>query len=95
MPAYTVCFSPMKSKTLLTLVACIFAASFFSGCSTQKTRTGRNNSLLGGLVTYNTGSYAPVHTNTVDWDLTQWLGRVNPSGTEIGLGYGALTAHDY
>lgn len=85
----------MKSKTLLTLVACILAASFFSGCSTQKTRTGRNNSFLGGLVTYNTGYYQPVGSNTIDVDATQFLGRLNPSGTQLGLGYGLITAHDY
>lgn len=85
----------MKSKTLLTLVACVITASFFSGCSTQKTRTGRNNSFLGGLVTYNTGYYQPVTPNTIDVDATQLLGRVNPSGTQLGLGFGLITAHDY
>jgi hypothetical protein len=85
----------MKSKTLLTLVVCAAAASVFSGCSTQKTRTGRNNSFLGGLFAYNTGSYQPVGVNTVDVDATQFLGRVNPSGTNLSIGYGALTMHDY
>lgn len=85
----------MKSKTLLALAACAVAASFFSGCSTQKTRTGRNNSFLGGLVTYDTGSYKPVGPNTVDIDGTQFLGRVNPSGTQVGFLWGAFTFHDY
>jgi hypothetical protein len=85
----------MKSKTLLTLAICAVTAALFSGCSTQKTRTGRNNSLLGGLVTYNTGSYLPVTGNTIDVDATQYLGRVNPSGTQVSLGWGAVTAHDY
>lgn len=85
----------MKSKTLLTLAICAVAASVFSGCSTQKTRTGRNNSFLGGLVTYNTGSYAPVGTNTIDVDATKFLGRVNPSGTQASLGWGLITTHDY
>jgi len=85
----------MKSKTLLTLVICAAAASLFSGCSTQKTRTGRNNSVLGGLVTFNTGYYQPVGPNTVDVDATQFLGRVNPSGDQLSLGWGALTFTDY
>ncbi len=85
----------MKSKTLLTLAICAVAASLFSGCSTQKTRSGRNNSFLGGLVVYNTGSYLPVGNNTVDVDATQFLGRVNPSGDQFSLGYGAITLRDY
>jgi hypothetical protein len=85
----------MKSKTLLTLAICAVAASLFSGCSTQKTRSGRNNSFLGGLVTYNTGSYLPVGNNTIDVDATQFLGRVNPSGTQASIGWGVLTLRDY
>jgi len=85
----------MKSKSLLTLAICAVAASLFAGCSTQKTRTGRNNSILGGLVSYNTGSYQLVGPNTVDADATQFLGRVNPSGTQLSLGWGAVTMHDY
>ncbi|MDF3057989.1 MAG: hypothetical protein K0R17_2204 [Rariglobus sp.] len=85
----------MKSKTLLTLAICAVAASLFAGCSTQKTRTGRNNSLLGGLVSYNTGSYLPATPNTVDVDATDFLGRVNPSGDELSLGWGALRLQDY
>jgi hypothetical protein len=86
----------MKSKTLLTLAICAVAASLFSGCSTQKTRTGRNNSFLGGLFVYNTGSYLPTAPTTlVDVDATQFLGRVNPSGTQASFGWGAITLHDY
>jgi hypothetical protein len=85
----------MKSKTLLTLAICAVAASLFAGCSTQKTRTGRNNSILGGLISYNTGSYHTVGNNTVDADATQFLGRVNPSGDQLSLGWGAVTMHDY
>jgi outer membrane protein assembly factor BamE (lipoprotein component of BamABCDE complex) len=85
----------MKSKTFLTLAICAVAASLFSGCSTQKTRTGRNNSFFGGLVSYNTGSYMPVGPNSVDVDATQFLGRVNPSGDQLSFGYGALNLRDY
>jgi len=85
----------MKSKTLLTLVVCAIAASLFSGCSTQKTRTGRNNSVLGGLFTYDTGSYKPVSNTTMDIDGTQLLGRVNPSGTQVSAFWGVVTLHDY
>lgn len=85
----------MKSKTFLTLAICAVAASLFAGCSTQKTRSGRNNSLLGGAIVYNTGSYLPVGSNTVDADATQFLGRVNPSGDQLSLGFGALTIRDY
>jgi uncharacterized lipoprotein YajG len=85
----------MKSKTFLTLAICAAAASLFAGCSTQKTRTGRNNSFLGGLFTYNTGSYAPVSNTTIDVDSTQFLGRVNPSGTQVSALWGTVTFHDY
>lgn len=85
----------MKSKTLLTLAICAVAASLFSGCSTQKTRTGRNNSFLGGLFVYNTGSYLPVNPNTIDIDATQYLGRINPSGTKVSALWGTVTLHDY
>ena len=85
----------MKSKTLLTLSICAIAASLFSGCSTQKTSTGRNNSLLGGLVTYDTGSYKPVKVNTLTLDGTQLFGRVNPSGTQVSAFWGVFTLHDY
>ncbi|MET0261548.1 MAG: hypothetical protein ABW223_01530 [Rariglobus sp.] len=82
-------------KTILTLAICAVAASLFSGCSTQKTRTGRNNSFLGGLFTYDTGSYAPVRNTTLTADATQFLGRVNPSGTQVSALWGTLTIHDY
>lgn len=85
----------MKSKSLLTLAICAIAASFFTGCSTQKTSTGRHNSLLGGLITYDTGSYAPVRNTTIDVDATQLLGRVNPSGDRMTFLWGTVTTHDY
>lgn len=85
----------MNSKTLLTLGLCAFAVSVFSGCATQKTRSGRNNSFLGGLVVFNTGSYMPPGPNTIDVDATQFLGRVNPSGDELKLLFGAVTYTDY
>ncbi len=85
----------MNSKTLLTLGLCALAASVFAGCSTQKTRTGRNNSVLGGLAVVNTGSYMPPGANTIHIDGTQFDGRVNPSGDEIKLFWGAITYTDY
>ena len=85
----------MKSKTFLTLSVCAVAALVFSGCSTQKTRSGRNNSVLGGLFTYDTGSYKPVGPLTADIDGTQFLGRVNPSGTKVTALWGTVTFHDY
>lgn len=85
----------MKSKTFLTLAICAVAASLFSGCSTQKTRSGRNNSFFGGLVSYNTGSYLPVRSTSIDVDATQFLGRVNPSGDQFSLGYGTIVLRDY
>ena len=85
----------MNSKTLLALGLCAFAAAIFSGCSTQKTRTGRNNSYLGGLAQVNTGSYMPVGPLTIPIDGTEALGRVNPSGDEVKLLWGAITWTDY
>ncbi|CAM3022309.1 hypothetical protein [Rariglobus hedericola] len=85
----------MKSKTFLTLAICAVAASLFAGCSTQKTRSGRNNSVLGGLFVYNSGSYQPVGPNTIDIDGTKYLGRVNPSGTQVSAVWGLVTFTDY
>jgi hypothetical protein len=85
----------MKSKTLLTLGLCAVAASVFSGCATQKTRTGRNNTILGGLATINTGSYKPVVPATIDGDFTKFVGFTNPSGTETTFLWGAFTLTDY
>ena len=85
----------MKSKTLLTLGLCALAASVFSGCATQKTSSGRNNTFLGGLAQVNTGSYMPAPPITDHIDGTQLFGRVNPSGDEIKLLWGAITYTDY
>lgn len=85
----------MNSKTLLALGLCAFAASVFSGCATQKTRSGRNNSFLGGLVVVNTGSYLPPGPNNIHVDGTRFDGRVNPSGDEVSLFWGAFSYTDY
>jgi hypothetical protein len=86
----------MNSKTLLALGLCAFAASIFSGCATQKTRTGRNNTFFGGLAEVNTGSYIPSSPLTIiPLDGTQFLGRVNPSGDEFKLFWGAISCTDY
>jgi hypothetical protein len=82
-------------KTLITLGLCAFAASVFSGCATQKTRTGRNNTFLGGALAVNTGYYQPPAPTTVDVDGTQLFGRVNPSGDQVKLLWGLVTYTDY
>lgn len=86
---------PMNSKTLFALGLCAFAASVFSGCVTQKTRTGRNNNLGAGFVQVNTGSYMPSNPITIPIDGTQAFGRVNPSGDEVKLFWGLITYTDY
>lgn len=85
----------MKSKTFLTLSICAATAALFSGCSTQKTGSGSKNSFLGGLVTRDTGSYRPIGPNTIPFETTQVLGRVNPSGNQTTIGWGLVTLHDY
>lgn len=86
----------MNSKIFFALGLCAFAASIFSGCATQKTRTGRSNTFFGGLAEVNTGSYLPVSPLTViPLDGTQFLGRVNPSGDQVKLLWGAITYSDY
>jgi hypothetical protein len=85
----------MNSKTILALGLCAFAASVFSGCATQKTRTGRNNTFFGGLAEVNTGNYMPSGPITIPLDGTQFLGRVNPSGDQVKLLWGAITYTDY
>ncbi len=85
----------MNSKTFFVLGLCAFLASVFAGCATQKTRTGRNNTFLGGLAVVNTGSYVPPSATTNHIDGTAFDGRVNPSGDEIKLFWGAITYTDY
>jgi hypothetical protein len=48
-----------------------------------------------GLFVYNIGSYQPVTPNTIALDGTQFLGRVNPSGTQVSALWGTVTFHDY
>ena len=86
---------PMNSKTLLALGLCALSASIFAGCATQKTASGRNSSILGGLVEVNKGSYLPANANTIYLDGTKFDGRVNPSGDQVKLLWGAITYNDY
>jgi hypothetical protein len=83
----------MKSKLLSSLAICSLVAVLSTGCTTQKTRTGRNTNVLGGLVTCNTGDYAPISPLGADANVA--IGRVNPSGTQVSLLWGAVNLHDY
>jgi len=85
----------MNLKILLPLGLCALAVSVFSGCATQKTGSGRNNTFFGGLAEVNTGSYIPAGATTIDIDGTKFDGRVNPSGDEVKLLWGAITYTDY
>lgn len=85
----------MKSKTLIALGLCAVSAAVFTGCSTQKTVTGRNNSIGGGLVEFNTGSYIPSDSTSLAIDGTKLDGRVNPSGDQVKLFWGLISYNDF
>ena len=79
--------SPMKRFPLFALAAALVV---LSGCATQKTKTGRNVSFLGGLVDVKSGSYqsAPATTLEVDGNM---VGRSNPGGTKTSILWGLFT----
>ncbi|MDR1281065.1 MAG: hypothetical protein LBK99_09615 [Opitutaceae bacterium] len=85
----------MKSKALLSLGLCIAIVSL-SGCATQQTRTGRTTDVLGGLVTVKTGYWQSASPTTIDANVNElWGDMGNPSGTQVSLGWGLITANDY
>ncbi|AHF89458.1 hypothetical protein OpiT1DRAFT_04645 [Opitutaceae bacterium TAV1] len=85
----------MKSKALLSLGLCVAIVSL-SGCATQQTRTGRTTNVLGGLVTVKTGYWQSPSPTTIDGNVNElWGDAGNPSGTQVSLGWGLITANDY
>jgi len=79
----------MKRVAPLLLVLVLTA-----GCATQRTKTGHNTSVLGGLAAVNTGSYQAAGPATLDVDASKLTGRDNPSGTQVKLLWGLITLTD-
>jgi hypothetical protein len=77
-------------------LAVLFAASVFSGCAHQNTRTGSRTNVLGGLVQVERGAYQPAAAATIDVNTNELIGNMGkPSGTQVKLLWGAITANDY
>ena len=77
----------MKRFPLFALAAALVV---LSGCATQKTKTGRNVSVLGGLIDVKSGSYQSASPTTIDVD-GNMVGRNNPGGTKTSLLWGLFT----
>lgn len=82
-------------KALLPLTVLV-AVAVLSGCAHQKTRAGSRTSVLGGLVEVERGAYQPAPIASVDVNTNDMVGNAGkPSGTQVKILWGALTANDY
>lgn len=84
-------------KSLLLPLALVTVVAVLSGCATQKTRTGRNTNLLFGAITIEKGAYQPTPVGTAsEANFNEILGNAGKvSGTQVKLGWGAVTINDY
>jgi hypothetical protein len=80
-------------RSILCFTAVVMACALM-GCATQKTKTGRNTNVLGGLARVNTGSYQAASPTTVGVEVGDLVGRNNPSGTKVSLLWGLITLTD-
>jgi hypothetical protein len=85
----------MKISHLLPLGLCTAAALLSTGCATQKTHSGTNTYILGGLVTVKTGDYQPAAPTSAQLNGLELIGKGNPSGTSVSFGYDAVKYTDY
>lgn len=82
-------------KALLPLTVLV-AVAVLSGCAHQKTRSGSRTNVLGGLVEIERGAYQPAPVASVDVNTNELVGNSGkPSGTQVKILWGALTANDY
>ncbi len=82
-------------KALLPLTVLV-AVAVLSGCAHQKTRSGSRTNVLGGLVEIERGAYQPAPIASVDVNTNEMVGNAGkPSGTQVKILWGALTANDY
>ncbi len=85
----------MNKKALLPL-ALIAAATVFTGCAHQKTRTGSHTSVFGGLVDVEKGAYQPAPRASFDINTNELVGDAgDPSGTQVKVLWGLFSANDY
>ena len=81
-------------KALLPLTVLV-AVAVLSGCAHQKTRSGSRTNVLGGLVEVERGAYQPAPIASVDVNTNELVGNAGkPSGTQVKLLWGAITAND-
>ena len=84
----------MKSKLLLPLALCATAALLSSGCATQPTHNGKITSVLGGLVTIQTGDFsdAPPESAGIDGKV---FSSSAPTGTSVSTLWGLTKYTNY
>lgn len=81
-------------KRFAPLLAVVVLACLATGCATQKTKNGRNTTLLGGLARVDAGSYQAAPATTIPLEGANLLGRNNPSGTQVSVLWGLFTYTD-
>ena len=81
-------------KRYLPCLLALAVACAAVGCATQRTKTGRNTNVLGGLARVDSGSYQSAPATSLDVDTSDMVGRNNPSGTKVSLLWGLLTFTD-
>lgn len=81
-------------KRLIPCLIALVVACAVTGCATQKTKTGRDTNLLGGLARVDSGAYQAASPTTVGMDVSDAVGRNNPSGTKVSLLWGLFTFTD-
>ncbi len=85
----------MNKKALLPL-SLIVAAAALSGCAHQTAGRLSHSSYLFGLVEVTRGAYQPAASTSVDGNSNELIGDSgNVSGTQVKIGWGALTTNDY
>jgi len=85
----------MNKKALLPLALIVVTATF-SGCAHQKTRTGSQTSILGGLVEIERGAFQPAPVMSIDGNLNELVGDAGkPVGTQVRVAWGVITTNSY
>jgi predicted small secreted protein len=84
-------------KTFILPLTLVVAVAILSGCATQKTRTGKKTSVLGGFVTVEKNEFQPVPiTSAFVINTNETFGNAGKvSGTQVKIAWGSITLNDY